>query len=243
MKTKKAESSFAPLAKWKYDAVLFDFDGTLADTREDVWDALAHAAGALGSSLPVKVRQNAVNLGLPMHTLLQMLQPAPNVERLQDFEAETARYYRRTSRLPHTRLYPGIKQLLEVLRRDGIPCYIVSLKEHKALQRVLELKGWGMYFAGHYSPDSLQGQRRSKSQVLAGLLPTLGAQRPVYIGDSYSDVIAARENNVPCIGVTYGDGDTRELLAAQPYAVVESALQLEDVLQCAPTDALDGRET
>lgn len=215
-----------PLTSWRFDAILFDFDGTLADTREDVWAALDFAARQVGGGLPAFVRANPANLALPMRQLFAGLQPRPDESQFEIFTRQTARHYRSISTLPHTQLYPGIQALLQSLGQSGVPCYIVSLKEHSALARILALKGWGQYFTGHYSPDSFTGKVYTKSQLIGRLLGRINASAPVYVGDSATDVLAARENNIPCIGVTYGDGNTRELLATQPNYIAHAATEL-----------------
>ena len=217
--------------RWRFDTILFDFDGTLADTQEDVWDALDNAAAEIGSKLPGEMRGNPANLAFSMKELFEMLEPPPAPEQLDAFKRETRRYYRIISDLPKTQLYPGIEKLLQRLNKAEIPCYIVSLKEHGALLRTLDLKGWHHYFSGHFSPDSFFKKSMTKSQLLAWLLSELHTKAPVYIGDSYTDVLAARENGIPCIGVTYGDGNTKKLLAAQPEYVVNEAVELEGILR------------
>lgn len=219
-----------PLDKWRFDAILFDFDGTLANTRDDVWDALQVAATRVGGSLPNGVLANPVNLALPMAELFSKIVPSLPISLLPAFEAETTRYYREESVLPKTRFYPGMQGLLGHINAAQLPCYIVSVKEDGALRRVLALKDWNGYFNGHYSPDSLGGGTLTKTQLLQHLLQALHAEKPVYIGDSYTDILAARANNIASIGVTYGDGNTQELLCAKPDYVAHDVTELTAIL-------------
>jgi len=77
------------------------------------------------------------------------------------------------------------------------------------------------------------GKEKKKSELISYILEKTGCkpEETVYIGDTWSDVIAARENNIDCIGVTYGDGDTGELLAENPRFCVDSVCELKKILE------------
>lgn len=211
----------------RYDAVLFDFDGTIACTAPDVWGSVTYAAAQLGGEIPLNVRENPANLMLPMETIFAEIQPKISMQKYDEFCALVTHHYRQISQHPKTSLYPGIMPLLEQLQQEKIPCYIVTMKEKEALERVLALKGWRSYFAKCYSPDSFAGQTKQKAELIAYLLQQLPADtKAVYIGDSYTDVQAARCCGIPCIGVCYGDGDVAKLLDEQPDYIAQTADQI-----------------
>ena len=215
----------------RYDAILFDFDGTLADSHKDVWDSINYAAQQVGGALPQAITANPANLALPMDRLLELMTPPVLPAKLDLFKEETVRHYRRLNPLEHTTLYPGIEPLLLELTNSGIPCCIATLKSAEAMERILRLKGWGQYFTYSLSPDSLGGIRRSKTELICELLKMLKAKNPVYIGDSATDVTAAHQNGIPCIAVTYGDGEVNELIAAKPDWTVQDADELSELLR------------
>ena len=59
----------------------------------------------------------------------------------------------------------------------------------------------------------------------------LEASQYVYIGDTWSDVDAACENGIDCIGVTYGDGDTKQLCARKPKYCAQDVSEIEKIIK------------
>lgn len=209
-----------------YNTVIWDFDGTLAFTAADVWGSLCYAAKALGSVFPPQLTTDGAALSLPIKELAAMA--CPSLEgQMEAFSQLTDHHYRQLSRHPNTKFYPGILPLLTTLKAAGIPCHVVTNKEAEGLARLLDIKGWRHWFGHCYSPDSFPEGRLKKPDLLARLLKQLPQNTAaVYIGDSASDVAAARQCGLPCIGVTYGDGDRQALLAQQPDFIASSGWEI-----------------
>lgn len=211
----------------KYHIIVWDFDGTLANTGQDVWTSVEYAAAKLGGAIRKAFREDDANLGKPMQEILSNIEPFPGEGRLEAFEELVRIHYRTISEYEKTDLYPGMKELLKILRKDGTLHYIITLKPREALERILEKKGWKQYFDGWLSPDSFPGHLYTKGQLLFHFLETAGKGKEiVYVGDTASDVTACRENAIACIGVTYGDGNTATLCAADPACIVETVEEL-----------------
>ena len=217
----------------KYKVILWDFDGTLADTGADVWDSLEYAAGKLGGSMDETFRSCDSNLGKPMEEIFRQVHPFPGEEKLSTFDEWVTIHYRTISEYPKTEFYPGIHGILEEARAQGVRNYIITLKPEEALLRILRKKGWSELFEGCFSPDSFGEEIRSKAQVIADVMASGQMEREttVYIGDTFSDVTAAHANNIPCIGVTYGDGDTEKLLEAGPDFLARNGEELKKRLE------------
>lgn len=214
----------------KYNTVIFDFDGTLADTREDVWVSLEYAAAKIGCHFPDSYRINSANLGASEGDIFCALQPKPAYDFYDSFWKNVQEHYRLRNNFIHTRLFPGIERYLQQCLVYHIPCYIVTLKPLSALENILYSKGWNIYFHAWLSVDSISGVV-SKTQLLALLLEReLKGCKCVYIGDTYSDVTAASANGIDCIGVTYGDGDVRRLEQEKPTMLVSTPNQLAKIL-------------
>lgn len=217
----------------KYKVILWDFDGTLADTGADVWDSLEYAAGKLGGSMDERFRSCDSNLGKPMKEIFRQVHPFPGDEKLSAFDEWVTIHYRTISEYPKTEFYPGIREILEEARSAGVRNYIITLKPEEALLRILRTKGWTELFEGCFSPDSFGEEIRSKAQVIADVMASGQMEREstVYIGDTFSDVTAAHANSISCIGVTYGDGDTKKLLEAGPEELAENGEELKKRLE------------
>lgn len=213
----------------KYNAVIFDFDGTLADTAADVWDSVEYAAVKLGGHMDAEFRKNKSNLSAPMEDIFHAVRPVLPERLLQQFQDEIKYHYRILSRYPNTNLYPGIEKLLLRMIEENIPRYIISAKPLKALERILNLKNWNSYFTDWYSQEMEDGVKISKAQLMKLLMKDkLAGCHPVYVGDTYTDVIAASECGIDCIAAAYGDGNVPKLLSEHPAHVINHASELED---------------
>lgn len=214
-----------------YDAVLFDFDGTLADTAPDVWKSVEYAAASVGGAVPVSFMKEAENLSLPLKMIYNTVKGEAGEERFADFAEALKTHYRKLNTFEDTALYPGMENLLQKLLESGTPAYILSAKPYEPLCKILLQKGWARYFRAWYSTDSIKDGVLSKTVLLSNFMRTfLQNQKAVYIGDSPGDVISARESGIPSIGVLYGDGNSQRLLAEKPDFTARSADELLQLL-------------
>ena len=215
----------------RFDAVVFDFDGTLADTARDVWASVEYAAMLAGGRLREGFTAVPENLSLPLEEIYAVIEPSRAEEGFVSFKENIAMHYRKRNPFAGTRLYPGMESFLKELKNAGIPCCIVSAKPEEALERVLEVKGWGGYFLEWLSNEPAEGKMRTKAEAIGRLLekhPDWKA--PVYVGDSYTDVTAAARNRMECIGVLYGDGDRDKVIAENPAYTAENVAQIAAVI-------------
>lgn len=213
--------------------VLWDFDGTLADSSDDVWCSLAYAAGLEGGGFSAAFMQDDNNLSASMKTIFDHVNPHPDPARLETFERNVNTHYRTMNDFSHTRLYPGIATILTELRCKGVRNVIVTMKPKPALERLLADKGWGDRFEGWITPDTAPGGQMTKEDMVSCALDRwhISARDCLLVGDSRGDIRAAAANAVRSIGVTYGDGDTRLLLEDDPTYVVHEVNDLASILK------------
>lgn len=219
----------------KFKNILWDFDGTLADSSGDVWESLLWAADKFGARIGDFFTADNANLSKSLDEIFQMLRPIPGKEKFPKYEAYVNCHYRSLNSFSNTRLYKGIKELLNELLQNSVENIIVTNKPRVALEQILYRKGWFRFFDNWICPDSLDacGQELgNKENMIGSLLYTNTVEREKYvlIGDSYSDIIAARSNGIDCIGVTYGDGDPYVLPLAKPTYCVDSVEGIRGIL-------------
>ena len=217
----------------KYQMVLWDFDGTLAYTGRDVWITLEHAAAKCGGRLPKEFTGRDSNLGKTVKEVFHQIIPKPEEEKYEMFEEVVRVHYRTLNEYQNTYLDPGIRQLLLKTRAAGMIHFIITMKPQEALEKILKQKDWKVLFDGWISPDSFPGAERTKSEMITDVMRKSGleASQYVYIGDTWSDVDAACENGIDCIGVTYGDGDTKQLCARKPKYCAQDVSEIEKIIK------------
>ncbi len=130
-------------------------------------------------------------------------------------------------------VYPGIPEMLGMLKEKGFTLAVATSKPEEYSIRILEHFGLDPYFALVGGADMTE-TRVKKGEIIAYTLDRLGVnskETPVMmVGDRKHDVIGAKENGIPCVGVLFGYGSREELLEAGADALVESVKELGEVL-------------
>lgn len=204
-----------------WEAVLFDFDGTLADTVPLILESYRHILAVVED--PVADHEIRSWIG---RTLIEVLE-----ERYPGRGADLVTRYREHNLAHHDtliRTVEGATGLLEDLAAHGIPVAVVSSKGRETVRRGMRVTGLpevehvvGMEDTTVHKPDPaplLEGARR------LGVAPA----ECVYVGDATVDVLAARAAGMAVVAVTWGAG-TREALAGADH-VVDDAHALRAVL-------------
>ncbi|SMC47354.1 HAD family hydrolase [Papillibacter cinnamivorans] len=195
----------------KYDAVIFDMDGTILDTLEDLAAALNDALERNG--LPRRTREEVRRfVGNGIRKLIERGVPAgTGASVVNKVQAAFTEYYR-VHYADTTRPYGGIPELIRILRQGGCKTAVVSNKPDYGVQELCD-----KYFDGlfDYAVGERQGIRKKPApdsvfEVLKRF--QCPPERAVYIGDSEVDVETARNAGVACICVDWGYRD-REFLA------------------------------
>ena len=186
-----------------YRIAIFDLDGTILNTLEDLCDSLNHALAL--SSMPCRsLAQVRSYLGNGIRALVECGVPENTPPELTDAVfAEFASYYPAHCRIK-TAPYPGILQLFSKLRESGIKIAVVSNKIDSAVSVLCE-----KYFGGRI--DFCVGDREGFARkpapdaVLEALKKISSApERAVYIGDSDVDIKTAENAGMACISVSWG---------------------------------------
>lgn len=208
--------------------VVFDFDGTLADTRAKIVETATEVLLGFGLGEDELGDVGRI-IGPPF--------PAAFTEvyglSAEDAAEVTRRYRERYATLGAAAWppFPGIPELLGRLRDAGRSCAVASSKRQAVLERCLADGGIADSF------DVVRGKQdadasTSKAETIAEVVRLAGA-RPtdaVMVGDRSYDARGALGAGVPCVGVTYGGtGDLEELAGAGATCVVDTV----DELGCA----------
>ena len=211
----------------KKTTVIFDLDGTLLDTLQDLADAVNYALRKEG--MPERtideVRQFVGN-----GVRLLMIRAVPGGESNPLFEetfAQFKEYYGEHCN-DNTKPYEGMIELLETLKSKGYSVAIVSNKIDSAVKELSAL-----YFKGivPVAIGEKEGVRRKPApDTVREALKELGrtAEESVYVGDSDVDIETAKNAGMPCVSVLWGFRD-REFL--EEHGAKRYARTAEDVLK------------
>jgi pyrophosphatase PpaX len=208
-----------------YQAVVFDLDGTIVDSVELIILSFQHAIReVLGREIS---REESITwVGRPLREQMVMFSP--------EHADELVRVYREWNHREHDRmlkLYDGILNLLDTLSRAGVKIGLVTSKSRYTTQMAFDLTGIEAYFDSTVCSDESTGNKPSPDPILY-CLRQLGVDpaRAAYVGDSPTDMQAARAAKVAAIAVTWGVFGTPALEAEKPDVLVHTIPELLEVL-------------
>lgn len=209
----------------KYKLAIFDLDGTILDTLEDLTDGVNFALSECG--YPVRtITEIRSFVGNGIRKLIERALPTGIPETEADrVHAVFAPYYKAHCDVK-TKPYDGIPEMLQALRDAGILTAVLSNKGDFAVQPLVR----------QYFPDLFTiafGERsgiprKPAPDAVFEILERLGVQKSdaVYIGDSNVDIETARNAGLACICVDWGFRDREQLIAAGADTIVSAPEEL-----------------
>ncbi|HLK08482.1 MAG TPA: HAD-IA family hydrolase [Candidatus Angelobacter sp.] len=219
--------------------LIFDLDGTLIDSRDDLANSINAMLIHFGKKeLPHEVIASYIGDGAPM--LVRRSLGDPDDESfVQDAVLYFMSWYRE-HKLDNTYVYDGVKEALTAIQnsRNGnstqeaqpVKMAVLSNKPVGPSRAIVEALGLGPYFFQVYGGNSFHTKKPDPTGVQA-LLEEAGAaaEETVIIGDSDIDVLTARNSGIYSVGVTYGLAP-HTLQDAPPDVLIDHPRELADVL-------------
>ncbi len=209
----------------KYECILFDLDGTLANTYQGIFNSYKYAAEQMELPLPTeKLVNEAIGGKLTEVFRDKFGLNANGVEEATD-------YYRKRyadKGIYEACPYPQMEDTLRKLKERGVCIGVATLKKEAFAKQMLEDLNLSQYFDVIVGMDT--NDKLTKAGIIQKVLSILGQKtdRTVMVGDSLYDALGAEEAGVDFIGVTYGFG-FRTVADVQKYknvAVVNNPIEL-----------------
>ena len=214
----------------RFDAVIFDMDGTLLNTLDDLADNVN--AMLAGRGYPQRSREEVRSfVGNGVHVLIALSIPGgrenPAFEEcLADF---IERYQKNLQN--KTAPYPGVPEVLEKLDSLGVKLAVVSNKFDSAVKKINRL-----YF-GERIPvavgESEQMRKKPAPDSVYAALEQMGSalQGALFVGDSDVDVQTAKNAGLPCVGVAWGFRDSEVLKSEGADWIINSPEELIGIVE------------
>jgi phosphoglycolate phosphatase len=203
-------------------AIIFDFDGTLADSFKlavDITQSLTHRTILVSDAEIVRLRKMrllkvAEELGLPRWRwpLLMFLGRR-----------------RMSRRLGEVQPFAGIDDVLAALSGDHYKLFIMSSNSRRNVETFLANHGLSGYFTQIHGGVGLFGKARALRSILRH--NNFQPADVIYVGDEPRDIEACKHVGVPCVAVAWGYNAPELLAEHAPMVVVRTTSQLRNVLE------------
>ena len=207
---------------------IFDFDGVIADTGNDIAACVQKTQAYFGVEL-LSVDEIISNVGFGAKYLIERTvcnSCNASIDEAVSWYADC--FYENC--VVKTELYDGFRELLETLRSQGHSMCVATNKPLKVSERSLEVLGIREFFDVVMCPENTPKMKPAPdalliSMFMTGFLP----ENTVMVGDSASDIEAGKAAGVKTCGVLYGIGNKEKLLAADADIYVNTPVEILNV--------------
>lgn len=209
--------------------ILFDLDGTLIYSAEDIIHCLKKAYQAVG--IPCAIKDTRTIVGPPLKHVIHTITPNITDETVATIITNFKNMYD-TSSYPTTLFVAGAKELLRRAYEKKIKMFVVTNKRLVPTKRILEKLYSVEYFDDIVTSDSHEGVQHKRDMINYIIVQhKLELQNTVMVGDAESDIVAAHANGIASIAYMRGYGDATLLRNAQPSYSVNELNEVCDMIQ------------
>jgi len=207
--------------------LIFDFDGTLADTTRGI--ILCTQATLQEMGLPVASDERIqATIGLPLRLCFERGTDTPE-ERLDEAVVTYRRLFNDIA-IPRTVLFDGVPQTLQVLHTRGLRLAIATSRSGASLQMLLSVLGIREYFCEFAAADDVKHPKPAPDLALL-LMERLGArpEETIVIGDTVFDLGMGQQAGCRVCGVSFGNQTRAELAAVRPDWIIDRFPELVEI--------------
>lgn len=212
----------------RFEAVIFDWDGTVVDSVEHIADCLLHAATSTGFPALERTAYRDI-IGLGLVEALRRLYPGLNADETERMRGAYSAQFMATS-ADNQRTFPGITTILEDLHAANRRCAVATGKSRRGLDQALAASRLARWF--HVTRCADETRSKPDPRMLTEILAHFNLQPTdaVMIGDTRYDLQMAQAIGMPAIGVSWGVHGEDVLAQYDPVAIVHNSDQLRDLL-------------
>lgn len=207
--------------------IIFDFDGTLADTNKGIVETFKRTMEILGIPSPSDEEITAT-IGLPLKQNFLVA-----VKGISDETAdECVRTYRSIfddTALPKIQAFPEVKETLKALYDRGIRMVIATSRGHRSLKIICNSLGISGYFCGSYCAEDVQHHKPDPEIVNLILKEhNITPDDAIVVGDTTFDLMMGQAAGCRVCGVTWGNHSEETLRSVNPDWIIHSMAELTD---------------
>jgi phosphoglycolate phosphatase len=208
----------------KYDTVIFDLDGTLLHTLDDLYYSTNYALEQF--NFPTRTYEEVRTfVGNGVKVLIEKAVPKGKEEYVEEVLEVFKEHYKSHS-MDHIYIYNGIKELIIELKKMSIKIAVVTNKFHAAAEIIVE-----KYFKDDFLialGESKELNKKPHPDMCNKVLSILNSksENTLYVGDSEVDILTAANANLKCISCSWGFRTKDELKFAGANIIIDKPIEL-----------------
>lgn len=211
------------------DLIIFDLDGTLIDSSEDIAWSANRTLSAMGRA-EMEPREIIGHIGWGVKPLLQKLMPDESEERIAEARLRFLDFYG-GHLVVKTRLYPGVEDTVGRFNEAGKKMAVVTNKPFGLAERILDSFGLRRFFPLVLGGDSLPNKKPHPEPIERAMRElSCRPERTAVVGDSPVDCEAGKAAGAFTVGVSYGFRGRGELAAAGCDIIVDDFPSLRNAI-------------
>jgi len=212
----------------KIELIIFDLDGTLVDSRQDIVNAINFMLDKL--ALAQKTSDEIISyVGNGVLDLIERVLSSDQAE-LKDKGLDIFKGYYKAHPAVYAHLYPGVNEILDYFKNKQMA--VITNRNHNSSVTILKKMGIYPYFADVIGDDNTSCLKPSSCQF-DRLLARKAIQdkgKVIMIGDMDIDILAGRAAGILSCVTTYGFGKKEDLERAKPDYMIDDILKLKDII-------------
>jgi len=219
------------MKKLKADLIIFDLDGTLIDSKKDIADAVNSTLVGMGlEEMALEALYHYVGNGVRPVIEKSMID-SNQAERLP----EAIKHFQDTYieiLLDTTVMFEGIGEVLDHFASKGKKMTVASNKPYRYVDKIIKGLDMSRYFLSVLGGDSLHTSKPDPEMLVESMKEAgVGREGSIMVGDSRVDIKAGINTGIRTIGVAYGFREREELVDAKPDVIIETPLELKEVIE------------
>ena len=210
--------------------IIFDFDGTLGDIRQNIVTTMQMTIAESG--LPSRSEAEcASTIGLPLYGCFEALFPDTDKKTIQQCTDTYRRIFQENLQTIKPQTFPKVVETLYALKEKGLTLAIASSRSHASLVELTHDLGISDVISYLIGADDVKKAKPNPEPVL-NILDALGyeASETLVVGDMNVDILMGIHARTKTCGVTYGNGTKRELEEAGADYIINSIDELLEII-------------
>lgn len=210
------------------ELIIFDLDGTLIDSRQDITNSVNYTLTKLGLRRK-RIEEISSYIGTGVEDLIRRSLGSKDDVLFNEAISLFKDYYRKHF-TDNSILYPGAKEVLEYFKHKKK--IIITNRNYEFAVMGLEHLGINMFFDDVIGGDD-RDCRKPSSCSLDRTIHRLDIckERTIIVGDMDIDVITGRNAGINTCAVTYGIGKKRDIIKAKPDFIINSLIELKNIIE------------